>query len=125
MYFMRAEDGAAAQDDVRRNDWKTDAALLQTLFESAKQAGAVKDTSNEGPSEWMSVSTAALMPPSPRSIAVEFDLRCTSVVSDAATADADVLRDLASLADTSARLAKEILPVASDAESPALLLTSA
>jgi hypothetical protein len=47
--FMRAEDGAAAQDNVRRRDWKTDAALLQTLFESAKQAGAVKDTSTEGP----------------------------------------------------------------------------
>ena len=127
---LRARDNAAAQDDVRRKEWRTDAALLLDLFESAKLAGAVKDTSNQGPTEWMGVSSGGLSPRPSRTTscascgdngAEKFE-QGNSVVSDAATEDSDNTSDVLGLAslgllmDGSACLAKDILPGASEVE---------
>ena len=73
--FLRAKDdwaeevsgdvcGESCEDQRLRQDQK----LLLDLFESAKQAGAVKDTSNEDHSQWMRLESVGPSPPSSRSM---------------------------------------------------------
>ena len=130
--FLRAKEHMASQDEERRRTWRTDAALLLDLFESAKLAGAVKDTSNEGPTEWMLVASDGLSPLSSRTPSLKscgdngaekFEREGNSFVSDAATEDADTDSDVLGLAslgllmDVSTCLVKDACPGASEVES--------
>ncbi|KAJ1469754.1 hypothetical protein T484DRAFT_1981599 [Baffinella frigidus] len=152
--FLCAQDGAAAQDHVRRKSWRKDKTQLMDLFESAKQAGAVKDTSNEDHAEWMRPASVGLILPASRTSShkslEEFEREGSSVVSDAAThatvaSPQGLAADLRAAStqhprggwsapasavralpiDTWVRLFKERFLRSSDAESPALSPTSA
>ncbi|KAJ1469752.1 hypothetical protein T484DRAFT_2135409 [Baffinella frigidus] len=83
-----------ASPGTSKKSSRAEAALLMDLFETAKQAGAVKDTSNEDHAAWMRPASVGLILPASRTSsrksygndgAEEFEWEGNSVVSDAAT----------------------------------------